>query len=406
MTYLKTSNNLNLTIIPSLAAKRLSNGRVLITQKFLDGILKYKSLWPGSITVLMEESSQEDDNLDKTTVRLDELPLKLEVVSLDTSSAAELLNQASVVLASLEYRQNHISQVCQSIGTPCIYVSEYSLKTRKQIVATTTRNPLVRLRRNLWEQAQEKKQRNAVALANGLQCNGTPTYEAYRAINRAPLLYFDTRFTEEMLATDNDIEMRVRSLYDNMPLRLLFSGRLIEIKGADHLLDVAQELKRLGIQFQMFICGDGELKQTMQRQIAVNGLDDCVKMMGVLKFNTELIPFVKANADLFVCCHRQGDPSCTYLETMSCGVPIIGYANEAFAGIVRHSQTGWLVEMDRPKLLAKKVAELSRSRDALKAMSFDSLRFAKLHTFEKTFANRISHMEQIATAKSTGTTLL
>jgi glycosyltransferase involved in cell wall biosynthesis len=156
----------------------------------------------------------------------------------------------------------------------------------------------------------------------------------------------------------------------------------------------------------MFICGDGELKQTMQRQIAVNGLDDCVKMMGVLKFNTELIPFVKANADLFVCCHRQGDPSCTYLETMSCGVPIIGYANEAFAGIVRHSQTGWLVEMDRPKLLAKKVAELSRSRDALKAMSFDSLRFAKLHTFEKTFANRISHMEQIATAKSTGTTLL
>ncbi len=397
-----SSNNLNLTIVPSLAAKKLPNGQVLITQKFLDGILKYQSLWPGSVTVLMEENPQEDGNLDKTTVRLDELPLKLEIVSLDAGSIAKRLNQASVVLASLEYRQNHISKICQSVSTPCIYVSEYSLKTRKQIVAATTSNPLLRLRKNLWEQAQEKKQRNAVALADGLQCNGTPTYEAYRAINRAPLLYFDTRFSEKMLATNDEIEMRVRSLYDNMPLRLLFSGRLIEIKGADHLLDVAQELKRLGIQFQMFICGDGALKEMMQQQIAVNGLDDCVKMMGVLEFKTELIPFVKANVDLFVCCHRQGDPSCTYLETMSCGVPIIGYANEAFAGIAQHSQTGWLVEMDRPKLLAKKVAELSRSRDALKAMSFDALRFAKLHTFEKTFANRISHMEGIAMSSSLG----
>lgn len=394
------SNKLNLTILPNLQAKTLPNGQVLITQKFLDGVLKYDSFWPGSITVLLEENLQEDNNLDKTTVRRDELPFKLEIVAFDTISLTKLLNQTSVVLASLEYRQNHISKVCQSAGTPCIYISEYTLRTRKQIVTATTSNPLLRLRRKLWEHTQEWKQRNAVALANGLQCNGTPTYDAYRTINRDPLLFFDTRVTEDMLATNDDIEMRARSQCDNMPLRLLFSGRLIKMKGADHLLDVAQELKRLGIRFQMFICGDGELKEMMQHKIAANGLGDCVKMMGVLEFKTELIPFVKANVDLFVCCHRQGDPSCTYLETMSCGVPIVGYANEAFAGIVEHSKTGWLVEMERPKLFAKKVAELSRNRDALKAASFNSLRFARLHTFDKTFEARISHIERIAMSSS------
>lgn len=396
------SNHLNLTILSGLRAKTLPNGQVLITQKFLDGVLQYKNLWPGSITVLMEINPQEDNNLDKIAVRYDELPFKLELISFDTLRFTNLLNQTSVVLASLEYRQNHISKVCQSAGIPCIYVSEYSLKTRKQTVAVTTSNPLLRLRRNLWEHSQEWKQRNAIELASGLQCNGTPTYDAYRTINQDTLLYFDNRVTEDIVATNDDIEMRFGSLCNNMPLRLLFSGRLVKMKGADHLLDVAQELKRLGIQFQMSICGAGELEQMMQHKIAMNGLSNCVKMLGVFKFKTELIPFVKANVDLFICCHRQGDPSCTYLETMSCGVPIVGYANEAFAGIVEHSKTGWLVEMDQPKLLAKKVAELSQSRDAIKAMSFDSLRFARLHTFEKTFKARILHMKRIAISSSLG----
>ena len=168
------------------------------------------------------------------------------------------------------------------------------------------------------------------------------------------------------------------------------------MKGVDHLLDIAQELNRIGVNFELFICGDGELKEMMQNQIAINKLGDRVKMIGILDFKKELVPFAKANIDLFVCCHRQGDPSCTYLETMSCGVPIIGYANEAFAGIVKYSKTGWLVEMDRPKLLAKKIAELSSNRYLIKAMSLNSLKFAQMHTFQETFERRISHIERIA----------
>lgn len=400
------SKDLNLTILAPLGAKTLPNGQVLISQKFLDGVFKYDSLWPGSTTLLINENNQWDGTGDfrQAKVSRNELPFQLEKVSFDTINPANLLNQASVVVASIDdYRQSHISKVCQSASIPCIYISEFSLRTRKQIIAVNTSNPLLRLRRNLWEDSQERKRRNAIALADGLQCCGTPTYYAYRTINRDPLLFFDGRLTKDMLATNDDIEMRVRSLRDNMPLRLLFSGRLIKMKGADQLLDVAQELRRLGIGFEMFICGDGELSKMMQDKIVANQLSDCVKMMGVLNFKTELIPFLKANVDLFVCCHRQGDPSGTYLETMSCGVPIIGYANEAFAGIVEHSKAGWLVEMDRPKLLAKKIAELSQQhRDEIKAMSLNSLKFAQLNTFEKTFEARISHMERIAMSSRVG----
>ena len=174
------------------------------------------------------------------------------------------------------------------------------------------------------------------------------------------------------------------------------------MKGADHLLDVARELKRRGIQFEMYISGSGVLEEMMHRTIAEHQLGDCVKMMGVPDFKTEFFPFVKANIDLFVCCHRQGDPSCTYVETMSCGVPIVGYGNEAFLGIVEQSKTGWVVEMDQPKLMAKKIAELSCDRANLREMSFNSLHFVRQHTFEKTFAARVEHLKRSAVSANRG----
>jgi glycosyltransferase involved in cell wall biosynthesis len=251
------------------------------------------------------------------------------------------------------------------------------------------------LRRNLWQESQERKQRRAIALAHGLQCNGTPTYEAYRTVNPNPLLFFDTRITEGMLATEEGIAQRYAQREADRPLHLLFSGRLIKIKGADHLLQVAKQLKQLGVAFKLSICGEGDLAPAMEQQIAAQGLSDCVEMMGVLDFKTELVPFIKENVDLFVCCHRQGDPSCTYLETMACGVPIVGYNNEAFQGVVEHSKAGWLVPMDRPKQLANQIAKLSTSLDELKDVSRKSLRFAQQNTFEKTFNRRVAHIHSV-----------
>lgn len=389
-------NDLNLTIVQAFRAKMLPNEQVLLTRKFLEATLKFVNLWPGSITVLMEETSDETDNIDKRIFNLNEFPFELKVCSFDTITPTQLKNKSSLVLATLGYRQNHIGKICRLAGIPCIYISEYTLKTRQQIAAVENPNNFLRqFWRSRWEEVQEWKQRQAIAMADGLQCNGTPTYEAYRTLNRDPILFFDTRITEEMLATYDDIEKRSCNR-DNMPLRLVFSGRLNRMKGADHLLDVAQELQQLGISFELFISGAGELEASMHDRIAEDGLGDCVKMMGVPDFNTVFFPFVKENADLFICCHRQGDPSCTYIETMSCGVPIVGYANEAFAGMVEQSKSGWLVEMNQPKMLAKKVAELSRNRDEIKKMSFKSLDFAQVHTFDQTFGARVLHMKRIA----------
>jgi glycosyltransferase involved in cell wall biosynthesis len=344
---------------------------------------------------MMEETKEANPQIDLKKLKLDELPFKLEVISFDQITPALLhQHQSSLVLVAPENRQNHISKVCKLAEVPCIYVSEYSLKTREQIVNVSTSNPLIRLPRIIWTYSQEKKQRKALA-ADRLQCNGTPTYEEYKRLNRTPLFFFDTRISEDMLATEADIEMRSENRSQDMPLQRVFSGRLIKMKGADQLLEVARKLKQLKVKFEMFISGAGELEEMMHQQIVVNQFNDCVKMLGVPDFKTNFFPFVKQNIYLFVSCHRQGDHSCTYIETMSAGVPIVGYANEASQGIAEMSETGWVVPMNQPKQMGKKIAELSHNREAIKSMLFKSLKFVQQHTFEKTFNAGVEHMQQV-----------
>ncbi|MDJ0675579.1 MAG: glycosyltransferase family 4 protein [Calothrix sp. MO_167.B42] len=362
-------------------------------KKFLDEMVEFSALWPGNMRVFVEQDKNKREVLETVTVNPQELPFNLEIISADRLGPGTFSQNASIVYVSAAHKYTNISKYCQIAKIPSIYYSECTLKTRQQIKTLSTNNPILRLRRNLWEKNTEKKYIKAIKLANGFHANGTPTYDVYRQINSNSLLYFDNRVPRSLLAKNEDIQAKAKYLCDrNQPLRLCFSGRLIKIKGAEHLIDIAQELRKLRVPFQMFICGDGELKDKMQSQIATRGLENFVQLMGNLNFHSQLIPFIKHNIDLFVCCHRQGDPSCTYLETMSCGVPIIGYANEAFSGVVKCSEAGWLIDMNAPKLMAQKIAELNNNRQMIKQMSFKALDFASQHYFEATYEKRVNHL--------------
>ena len=384
-----------LVILPSLRFAAMPDGRFVLTRKFLEGVQEYLRFWPGPIAVLVEADTTASDNLDNVCVVPTELPFRIKLVEYSKLDGEAELADAAVVLASAGHEQNHVARLCKRIGVPCVYVTEYSLRTREQIVEADTHNWLRKLRRRFWERAQERRQRVAIAAADGVQCNGTPTFDAYRHVNRRPLLFFDTRVSQDMLATRAEIDLRLAHCLSNHPLRLLFSGRLIAMKGVDHLLLVARYLKAWGVAFELTICGEGDRAENLRSGVVAYGLSQQVSISGVLDFHRDLVPMVKHQTDVFVCCHRQGDPSCTYLETMGCGVPVAGYDNEAFTGVVASSGAGWPVAMNQPQALALKIQELDRDRSLIAIESHKSLAFAQLHTFDATFRKRIEHLQSI-----------
>lgn len=104
----------------------------------------------------------------------------------------------------------------------------------------------------------------------------------------------------------------------------------------------------------------------------------------------ELQRIVK-QADLFVCCHVQGDPSCTYLETFACGVPIVGYANEMWSPLCRDSAAGRVVRRGDYRALASAAVQLLTS-DLVDELSLRARNFAAANTMEVAWDRRVSHL--------------
>ncbi|MBT9551379.1 MAG: glycosyltransferase [Hydrogenophaga sp.] len=388
--------NNTLVILPSLGANLSPSGSILLTEKFVSGVRMTVDHWDGPVEVLIQkDNANHSGNLDDVWVKLEDLPFRVTVADFHSPEAKSVIARAAVVQGGADHNLNHMPGWCSELGAHYVMVSEYTLRTRWQIIDAERLNPLVTWRRKVWAWRQERANQTAVKAAAAVQCNGTPTFDAYRPLNERAMLYFDSRVTADMLPAEPRLAVREVLWSSAKPMRLAFSGRLNRMKGVDHLPLVAQALRDRGVPFTMDIYGDGPLVAELQKTITRLGLQDTVRLGGVLDFASELMPTVRDAVDLFVCCHRQGDPSCTYLETLACGVPIVGYGNEAFEGLMRRCPAGESVPMNDWSSMAAVIEKLALDPRRFAEMARIGLAFAREHTFEHEFKRRIEHMAQL-----------
>lgn len=388
---------LELVVLPSVRAHRGLHGGLVLTRKFLNGVAQYAAHWPGPVTALVAPAPAPVFLMDPLEVLPGERrPYGVALRPDDEAVLHERLARAAVVLAFLSPQEAPLAAACKRLGVPLVYISEYSLRTERQIVDAQTDNPLLRWRRKHWLAGAERARRAALREAAGVQCSGTPTYEAYRPLNPGAMLFFDNRVRADHVIDGAGLAGRAAALRERRPLRLVFGGRLVAMKGVRDLPLIARELVRLEVPFTLEIYGGGDQEGALRADIERLGLADHVSLHGVLDFDTEWVPLLKQRADVFVCCHPQGDPSSTYPEVLSCGVPIAGYDNEAFAGIVAHSGGGWLAPTGDARRLAAVIAHLHRDREAVVAAAERGAAFARRHAFERTFAARAHHLAALS----------
>ena len=384
-----------LILLPSLNARAGTNGGVLLTQKYLDGAAAYARAWPGPVTSLFRLSTAPSWDMDAVEIEPGDYGRDGHAVEMFPSGRRALatrLAQAALVFPFLAPSEQETLETCRRLELPVVFGTEYSPATERQIIDSQSRNPLMRWRRKRWAAHVERIRLQMLRHAAGVQCSGTPTYDLYRQHNGNPLLFFDNRVPLQDVLSERELTQKAHSLSTPGPLRLIFGGRLIAMKGVMDLPEVAAELRRLGVDFQLDIYGQGNLEAPLRQRILALDLQARVRLGGVLDFRTGWLPQLRQHADLFLCCHPQGDPSSSYPEVMSCGVPIVGYDNEAFNGIVREAGCGWISPIGEPKALGAQVARLADGREALSAASRRGVEFARAHAFENTFARRSAHL--------------
>lgn len=128
----------------------------------------------------------------------------------------------------------------------------------------------------------------------------------------------------------------------------LFCGRLEHQKGVDVLI---QALARLpaNAAFRLLICGDGNLRESLERLSHKLGMSDRLVWLG---WQADVNPFYAAS-DIYVMPSRWESFGLVFLEAMNYKLPIISTRVQAVPEVVEDGVCGVLVSSESPVELAE-----------------------------------------------------
>lgn len=368
-------------------------GQLKLDTKFVEGMQTHLRDWGGPVRCVLWRSGADIP----FGMVYDPANLPFELVVLDKGAAlpsAALDDVAAVMLSADMPGIADMASMAKAAGVPFVVTIEYTLDTRLRILwLEKRRNPLRLLRSGLWLMSHERGIRRAITSADGLQCNGYPAYDSYAQLNRNSLLYLDNRMAPQMLATPAEMEARANRLHSGAPLRLIHSGRLEALKGSQDLPNLMQALRGLGVDATLDIYGAGSLLDRLRTAFAPFG--DTVRLHDPVDFETQLVPINRTAADIFVSCHRQQDPSCTYLEAMGCGLAVAGYSNQMWQQLQRASKAGRVAPLADIDALARSIADWDKDRDTLITACQTGLDFARQHDFPQEFQKRMNQVRAV-----------
>lgn len=378
-------------ILPPLKARRGPQGGFVLTRKYIEGMAEFAKSWPGTVTSLVEMTDRPTTDMDRAEFARDHPNTPIEKRPEDKAGLTARLQDATLVVAFLSSVEAPLVALCDKIDVPLVFWAEYTPRTEAEILCTETVNPLRRWRGQRWLNKATQVRCHMVSQAAGLQCSGQSVYDVYGQLSAAPMVFWDNRVRAAEVLGEAELAARAAVLKSGAPLRLAFGGRLIKMKGVQYLPTFARKLRQAGVPFTLDIYGAGPLEAGLKSEILSFGLEDQVTLKGALDFRSGWLPTLKTQVDLFICPHPQGDPSSTYPETMACGLPTLGFANEALASVVAASESGWTVPVGDTSALVAQAAALHANRDAIVAHARRARDFAKDHCFEKTMERRVAH---------------
>ncbi len=145
----------------------------------------------------------------------------------------------------------------------------------------------------------------------------------------------------------------------DVPLRLLFAGKLIERKGAGYLIEALKLIKDRGIKAGLSIVGEGYLRPEIERQVKALDLEAQVTFKGFLDKKDLIKEFEACHILVFPSIvDSRGDTEglgLAPLDAILSGRPAVASAVGGVPDVVINGKTGYLVPEKDPSALAEKI---------------------------------------------------
>ncbi len=161
----------------------------------------------------------------------------------------------------------------------------------------------------------------------------------------------------------------------NVPIKILFIGRLIPRKGFQRVIEALPKLRALTNKpFIIEVVGTGAARDDLDQLAERLGVIDLIHYVGQISY--EELEKAYQSADIFVLTSlSEGMPS-VILEAMGCGLPIVASNVGGNNEIVHEGKNGYLIEGDDSDRIAQVLADLINNDDLRSHMGDASRHFA------------------------------
>jgi colanic acid/amylovoran biosynthesis glycosyltransferase len=377
----------------------VEGGWLTVDRKFHEGFLNYVSRIRAPLLSVHPLGHDKGSVMDPVTLDMADLPYRvvglhagdpnLNPAPQETARLHDAVSQSALV-----YGYGYgVHEVARALGVPYVACLEYDLGTQLDIARLGAPDHLRAAVRVARTAAQYyRRMVPAMRSSCAIHVNGYPMAREAAKVQPNCLMYLDSRMRAEMVVTADVLEARLATRAGR-PLRLMYSGRYERMKGADDAVQVALACIARGLDVEMDCYGQGSLAQPMRDAVAAAGQGAKVRVHDAVPFS-ELVKAAN-KADVFICCHLQSDPSCTYLESMGSGLAIAGYANRMWTQMCAQSGAGAVAASRTPAAVADIVQGWLREPEALAVASRHARTFAQAHSFEAEFARRTDALNDL-----------
>ena len=139
---------------------------------------------------------------------------------------------------------------------------------------------------------------------------------------------------------------------------VICTGELNKNKNQTTLISAAALLKNKIPNLKVLLAGNGPKEQDLRRQIAAQGLENTVKLLGYRTDLEKLVPAV----DVVVSCSRREGLPLNIVEAMLCRKPVVASVNRGNAELVDNRVTGYLLPPEDVKAFAKHIFRLYKDK--------------------------------------------
>jgi glycosyltransferase involved in cell wall biosynthesis len=252
------------------------------------------------------------------------------------------------------------------------------LKMQKKVPAIHTLYCPIRSRSRIMARLFLSKLDYVVALTNNVKRSLQGIIRENR-IKVIPPLIDLSRFTPKGRLSNEDVREKLGQY------NLLYLGNLSKAKGLHILLEALRIVKRDFPSVKLLLGLDvapSEFQKKLGKVIKALGLSENVIPLGIIRD----LPNVMANCDIFVVpftsTYGPADCPLSILEAMACGLPVVATKIGGIPEIVRHKETGLLVEAGNSLELAKAITYLLNHQDLAKAMGMKGASYVQSLTKE------------------------